>query len=409
MRNTLTVFEHEALRLGEGTITTAQLEALQKFHGSRECPYFSLIHRGVKFKEHVGILQVGRTTIEVLPKADKHSSNQDAWRDLLIHMLQEAGVIPANTLTSTGQRLQNASLLDIFLLKFLEEVESLLRAGLVKRYRVEERNRFALKGKLLVSKHLSQNALHAERFFTAAGEYQRVHPVHQLLYAALCRLPSLTQNPNLTDRIGRLLLDFPEQPKLNNYEHVFTRLPEGRKWAPYASALVLAKLILLNLSPNLKTGQNEVLALMFDMNYLWEAYVGKVLRRYLSEWKVELQKKKLFWKNYTQQPDILLTSNQTRIIIDTKWKRIDNERISMNDLRQMYAYKLQWHAERSILLYPKSESNQISIKGDFTKSNHISRLLSLHACFVEVSTDNQKLRENILQTIQSALLADINQ
>ena len=64
--NTITVFEHQILKVGEGKgcINTDQLKALQSYYGNGT-PYFTLTHNGVQFKEYVGVLQIGKTLIEV--------------------------------------------------------------------------------------------------------------------------------------------------------------------------------------------------------------------------------------------------------------------------------------------------------------------------------------------------------
>ena len=65
----IVVYEHETLRFdrGEKRISENQLEALQLYYGEKGVPYYSLVHHGVKFGEYVGVLQVGNTTIEILP------------------------------------------------------------------------------------------------------------------------------------------------------------------------------------------------------------------------------------------------------------------------------------------------------------------------------------------------------
>ncbi|MBA3285571.1 MAG: restriction endonuclease, partial [Nitrosopumilus sp.] len=64
-KSSIVVFEHESLRMGEGekSISKDQLKALQIFYGEKGVPYFSLIHNGVKFNEHVGVIQVGNSII----------------------------------------------------------------------------------------------------------------------------------------------------------------------------------------------------------------------------------------------------------------------------------------------------------------------------------------------------------
>src|SRR5690606_15765132 len=97
----ITVFEHETLRhdKGDKRITVDQLKALQNYYGDG-IPFYSLCYNGVKFNEHVGAIQIGKTLIEVLPKADKVSSSKEeeeeeeeekTWRDILIDMLRAVG------------------------------------------------------------------------------------------------------------------------------------------------------------------------------------------------------------------------------------------------------------------------------------------------------------------------------
>ncbi|MDN3709316.1 hypothetical protein QW060_20070 [Myroides ceti] len=53
----------------------------------------------------------------------------------------------------------------------------------------------------------------------------------------------------------------------------FNKLKENRKAAPYSTALEIAKFIILQYAPNIKNGNENMLALLFDMNMLWEQYI----------------------------------------------------------------------------------------------------------------------------------------
>lgn len=83
----ISVFEHEAIKVGEHGFSESHLQALERFIGNNDettFPYYSLIHNGVKFRQYVGVLCVDNITIEVLPKTDRDNCGKDYWRDKLI-------------------------------------------------------------------------------------------------------------------------------------------------------------------------------------------------------------------------------------------------------------------------------------------------------------------------------------
>lgn len=98
----ISVFEHQVIRLGEeftyGNKTIIfdkyKLQSFQQHYGDQGVPYFSLVHNGIRFNEYVGVIQVGDTVVEVLPKADHINFGREEkkqWRDMLISMLLTIG------------------------------------------------------------------------------------------------------------------------------------------------------------------------------------------------------------------------------------------------------------------------------------------------------------------------------
>ena len=74
------------------------------------------------------------------------------------------------------------------------------------------------------------------------------------------------------------------------------RLSPARRTARYAEALGLARLILLRYCPDLRGGDEHVLALPFDMNRLFEEYVAQALRRAAPpDVCVHAQRSRPFW------------------------------------------------------------------------------------------------------------------
>ena len=118
---TISVFEHQSLCTDRGAvrISPEHLLALQNYYGNG-LPYFSLIHNGVQFNEHVGIIQVGNLLIEVLPKADKYSNDQATWRGLLIGMLKEIYNFDVKTTSNAQLYLKPNALLDLYFELFVK-------------------------------------------------------------------------------------------------------------------------------------------------------------------------------------------------------------------------------------------------------------------------------------------------
>ena len=76
------------------------------------------------------------------------------------------------------------------------------------------------------------------------------------------------------------------------------------------------------------------------------------------------------------KPDIVLYNENSAIIIDTKWKVIRNF-VSEADVYQMNAYSHSFHnIESSILLYPKSPSND-RVVGSYEIQSNIGKKILL--------------------------------
>ena len=367
-QQTITVYEHQVLKLGDLNngvrFDLHTLTALQAFHGLKGVPYYSLGYNSVRFNSHVGILQAGAVMIEVLPKADA-MGNDAAWREALIGMLLTVQNFDVSAPSRSNLSIKPNSILDLYFQLFINELEHLIRLGLIKTYKPIERNQMAFKGALLIGKDLQHNLVHRERFFTRHHTYDTEHLLHQLLWASLLLIKEHNNSQALQSRIRQVILHFPEQDKLVIRESLFARVKPDRKTAPYQKALSIAKMLLLNYHPDVRQGRSHVLALLFDMNDLWEKFVFKTLSRHLIlpgiNVSVKGQQRKNFWKpkngyDAFMKADIILEyqwkGQQQCVILDTKWKNLNGYNPSPEDLRQLYVYHEYYQAHRVALVYP---------------------------------------------------------
>ena len=369
MSRLIQVFEYE--KLTADTVCTRGekvgikiIDKLLHYNDVNKNIYFEGQRNGLKFKNFVGVIQIGNTTIEILPKADKlsnDSAQKKIWHSILLDMLRHCRKIKVDAITEASLRKKNHSLLDLYFELFINEVKLLMQQGLIKKYDKESSNVTALKGRLEFSNNIQQNLVRNERFFTNHQVYNQDHLINQILLRAIKVLKKITYNSYLQDSINRLLINFPEVCDIQINSSHFDKIVLNRKTQSYSEALKIAKLILLNYSPDIKGGDENMLALLFDMNKLWEEYIYRMLLKNNDKSiTVKFQNRKHFWNTKVIKPDIIVNKtfekNGNQIskvfVIDTKWKIREYNQPDDDDLKQMYAYNMYWNSDRSMLLYP---------------------------------------------------------
>lgn len=391
--------------------------------------YFRILNKGIQFTNFVGVIQAGNLTIEVLPKIDKGSATaanesidelekkdqqtakeKSQWQKVLLDMLKECRLLRVNHVDYANLNLRSNSILDIYLELFLAETEKLLHEGLLKKYRKNEGNQTALKGQLQFSKQIAYNTTHQERFYVRYTEYNRNNIYNQILFKTLCLIPRISNRGYLLDKVGRLQLDFPEVSTCNVNAEIFNRLQFNRKTERYKEVLLISKMLLFNYRPDITGGAENVIAILFDMNKLWEEFVYRRLKKEEGNGiSIYRQQSEDFWmsdvliKPKTIRPDIIIQSADETIVVDTKWKMLEDLVPSDEDLKQMFVYNLFWTSKKSILLYPAA--NTEGIRGEYIDFNNKDGKHSV--CRVQTITvmdDNGKLDRDFGSNLLSCII-----
>ena len=407
------VFEHRSLDIGviyNGIkFERKHYDALFKLNELHNDKYFRMLPRGVCFRQYVGVIRVAGLTIEVLPKIDNMSNDAGLWQQVLIDMLRVAQKLKVHNIDQAHVEKQRRHLLDIYFEWYLTEVNLLLHRGLIKKYYLETGNVKSLKGKLQFAGHIRKNLVHKERFYTTHQVYGTDHIIHQILAKALDIVARFSKGSYVYSICQTVKASFPEVSEVSVTAETFKNLKQSRKTAPYKTALEIAKFIILQFAPDVKGGNEDMLALLFDMNMLWEQYILAKLREAAvgTDISVHAQTEKHFWNSVTSRPDIVVHKKNPdeKYIIDTKWKNLAGSPPSPQDLRQMYVYNDYWHSEKALLLYP-------GIKSRFEKFTQFHSVINetSHACgLAEISVIlptgelNKSIGEEILNFLDKPL------
>jgi 5-methylcytosine-specific restriction enzyme subunit McrC len=183
------------------------------------------------------------------------------------------------------------------------------------------------------------------------------------------------------------LLRFDELTRVRVTSGMLDRIALGRSTVRYDRALRLARLILQGVAPALTYGRTTVVAFLFDMNVLWEAFVAMLfLRSSIPGVSVRAQQATAFWARTAGaakrvKPDIVVRregTGEVLLVVDTKWKVLDERGPSDDDLKQMFVYNELFECSDSVLLYPGRATGVRTARGIFAvPKRHICRTACL--------------------------------
>ena len=318
----------------------------------------------IQARNYVGVLQTkGGLTIEILPKiADK--TDTDKSKAVFIKMLRTLKNFPFKSSNLASLKTQNLPLLEIFISMFLCELEALVKKGIKSDYVALEENLNFLKGKLNINEQIKRNSIHKERFYVGYSEFLSDIKINRIIKTTLKFLYKKSNSSINQQKIRELLFIFDEVSECEDYKNFFAKLVINRQVKHYEQTLLWCNIFLLNNSFTPHKGDDLALALLFDMNALFESYVGNFIKKSFPGTILQHSEKHLveYPKSFKLRPDIFLES---KFIADTKWKIISSSNdISQADLYQLYAYGKKHPCDGKLyIIYPKIDG----IKQEFMK------------------------------------------
>ena len=364
----LTITEFE--RIYQHSIGKKDFDDIENFilKNSKNAPFLRIGSGGggkfIQARNYVGVLQTkSGLTIEILPKiADKNDTDKvNNLKDAFLKMLKSLKNFPSKSSNLANLKTQNLPLLETFISMFLCELEALVKKGIKSDYVALEDNLKFLKGKLNINEQIKRNSIHKERFYVEYSEFLSDIKINQIIKTTLKFLYKKSNVSKNQQKIRELLFIFDDVSTCSDYKNFFTNYAVNRQVKHYEQALLWCKIFLLGDSFTPHKGDDLAIALLFDMNTLFESYVGNFIKKKLPDVILQHRRKYLIEepiRDFGLEPDIFL---EGKFIADTKWKiiRQDNNggekknKISQADLYQLYAYGKKYECDKLYLIYPK--------------------------------------------------------
>lgn len=351
----------------DATLTFAEAKELREYIRTQElekqCFLWGL--DSIKIINYVGFIQLSTVSIEILPKV----SSQKNSREVLLNMLIVSRYLEIEYSALAGLQLAKRNLFEIFGYIFALKLKQELFYGIYSTYQVCENNLSFQKGKIVFSRQINNALKHIPKAYCNYHEFTTDNELNRLLKFVINLLLRKIETAKTLDLLRYCSLYFQDvldtTPNIIDADKVFFDRTNQR----FYPAFSLAKVFLANCSTVSTAGGYFSFSILFKMNNLFERYISVIARKALSSYKVNLQHKeiKLLINEKTQKgafwlkPDIVLESESSQLIIDTKWKVISSQSfrhgVARDDYFQMYAYLTRYaNAQVAILLYPYYES-----------------------------------------------------
>ncbi len=393
--------------------------------------FFKITKDVIVPQNFVGTILLDDIQIDILPKIPLVENNIEAEKIRFLEILQNIDYFKEKIFSNSKIEIIDTSILELFIHLFIEEVEKIVKKGLIYKYVDKNENLNVFKGKLDINSHIKYNFSHKERFFMKFDEFSVNSLENIIIKLTIQKLKKVSINPKNKENLNKIGHYFENVIILENSIENLKYLTFDRMNDYYKNAIQWSKIFLDNQSSSIfSTNNGEIPSILFPMETIFENYIANKLVNIIQEksycellFKIQDSSCSIFSSislNNTKidnnilriRPDIVIKNKNTKeiFILDTKWKILnkldDKFKISTEDIYQMLAYvktyndrnKNNYTCKKAYLIYPATNMNQSTF---FTKDDKLifnTDDFELNIQFVDLSSEEgtEKSLINIL-------------
>ncbi|MDH5559607.1 MAG: McrC family protein [Deltaproteobacteria bacterium] len=327
------------------------------------------LSNGVRFQHYCGVISIGKEQIEILPKITSCETRADLSREILIKMLYETKKITPLKNRIAKMNYQSKYFIEILIEPYLRELNAVLKQGLFKIYALQSGSQTMVRGRLLFDQQIKSGYRGKGEFYCRYDEFIEDNLCNQIIKKTLQFIGRFYLSPRTKRVVFQLLSRFHEVGELSGTLKEAQTVGFQKERQPYKRIVEMSCWMLSGLKPDVVSGSKISGAFLFDMNRLFEEYIAVKIAKITKDKNLFLKKqgvKKylIHWQNQDKDlfrliPDIVLfgtKDNKVKLIIDTKWKRVNTEGgrlgVEPSDIYQILAYSSRFQCKNVILVYP---------------------------------------------------------
>lgn len=349
---------------------------------------------GIKTEAYVGTIRFADFQLNILPKII--GGNDSSCLENLMFMLRYTKKLEIHMMGSAEISKTKQPFLEILIAHYANILLNSLQRHIPHHYETKEDNLPAVRGRILFAKNQLVNMGNLARVYCQFDEFTSDNLLNQTFKFVAQALCLLTAVPATRARLNKILAIY-EDVELRAISYVQAKkILLNRNQLIFKDVLDLALLFLQHSTISLHNKTFTNLAILFDMNKLFEEFVAAALEKAFPG-QVQTQKSLTIIDSidghtntsYSIRPDILFRNDT---IIDTKYKILDlpDNKPSEADIYQMLAYNRFFNRRNIILCYPIYQKNY----------KRLSVLEDKNASLTVLPFDlHQKLTERYLQSI----------
>ena len=292
---------------------------------------------------------------------------------------------------------------DFLIYMFTHFFQKAIRQGIFKSYQKREYNDANVRGVIDINRHIKNNIPFNGKIAYNTREYSYDNNITQLIRHTIEYINTKSKGIlNINEDIKSGVFQIIEATKRydkNKRQSIINKNLKKLNHPYFYEYEPLRKICVQILRhEEIKYGreENKIYGILFDGAYLWEEYIWTILKDLNFKHPENKTGKggiNLLEKDWEVFPDFYKINNEKNIVLDTKYKRLENKDIDRNDKHQIISYVYTLGAKIGAFIYPIKETKEDlkSLIGELNNSKNNGILkASIHKCGFLIPNENFK-------------------